>query len=630
MDGIDLETRYKGSRSEKRRLKSSGDSGEGGGSGYLVDSRYQMRALHWALFINIFTFAVFVTSMSLLYSDMQQDHFTVNYMLEGDVSVNGDTYRHVNFAAWGIWIGIAAGLVSVVLLCVRRSGREENTHHLFASSVSMFNFWTYAPVGLMEMLLTLALIQRVGLAHLWTIVYSGVTLFAAEFILCSTRIAREETTESQIRGDPSNKEYKSAGTTGFSVLAYICCKLVPYCLMAVAVAKYWPGAVVGAAFIVAFVWIGFRVLFTAVCMWWGIMFSGIQGYGMFRWIILRPKSSDTDHRAAKLRKFIQYTTGFGKWPRRVMWGGIIICMLGFILVTIETNTPFGDGDRGGLHVYERITSTIYTDGGVTAKVQFDRTWEMGRIFLPMIFGLPFIMIIFLGIYQFRHDYAEDEQITIEGFTGTRKAFSSWLEDAWHNARDPYNAFVFSVIRGFIVWMSLSVLGTTEYTELFMGMLLQLLSGMMWAEMRKNGSALYALLAVGACMLPFVQAIVNYCYMVNPSNVELAALIVLFVTFAAHEIVTFILYTNTFLTHVTYRAHFSRDKEPLNAMAQLVEWGIYTEEEGERGVKSQVRSFHPDRVVAVRYVGNIILVLVSVTMLYWMGAMHRANEISNPL
>lgn len=617
-----------------KRSRRQGDSGEGGGrgaDGYYLDSKYQQRALNWALFINTMGFAVFVVAASLLTSDMgMKSHFTVNYMLEGDVTTNGNTYRAVNIAAWATITGTILGFICWVLLVVRRGKKETTTHAYFATSVSMFNFWSYMPVAVLETLITLALMQRVGLSHLWTLIYSGVALAAAEFILCTTRIAREETTESQIRGDPNDKDYKAAGTTGFSILVYMVCKLVPYCLMSVAVSHYWPGAIVGAAFIVSFVWIGLRVLFTSLVMLHGIWFSGINGKGWFRWIILRPKGSDTDHHAAKLRKFIQYTSGFGKWPRRVMWVGVVICMIGFILVTVQTNKPFGDGDRGGLHVYERITSVIYIDEGLTAKPQFDRTWEMGRVFLPLIFGLPFIMIIFLGIYQYRHDYAPIESVTIEGYTGYRRAFSSWLEDAWHNARDPYNAFVFSVIRGFIVWMLLSTLGTTEYTELFMAMALQHLSGMMWAEMRKNGSHYYALLAVGSCLLPFVHATVNYSYEAVQSNVELAALIVLFAIFGAHEIITYVLYTDNFLARSKYYAEYDRDGKPANAMAQLVEWGIYTGDEGRKGRDAQVRSFHPDRVVAVRYVGNIVLVLTSVTMLYWLGAMHRANEISNPL
>lgn len=613
------------------RLNVAGAGEDQGGSSYVepkepLDYTYQRPARLFGLLVSTLTTVTFIAAMAILVSEQKMDYFTVNYMVEGDVSANGDTFHNINIACWAFIVGTIVGFVLFWPTNLYRCWSGESTH-VWASTVNMFNFYTYFPIALLESLATLALLQSTGLAHFWTMVYSAVSVFGAEVVLCMTRVAQEETLASRIRNDDNKRQYKSAGSSSLSILTYLVCKLVPFCLMAVAVSQRWPGDKIGAAFIIMFSVVGARVLFTAACFWKAIAFSvKYSDHGWFRWIVLRndKKSYQENDDAANFRTFIRYTSGFGRPPRIGMWVGTVVCLILFVFVTVNTQVDFRSGDRAGLNAFERITSVIYSNRGMTAHPQFDRTWGMGQVFLPIIFGLPALMMVPLIMLQCRRAHASEKVVTIPGTNvkATRKNYESWIEDAWANARDPYNAFAFAVARGFIAWMLLSITGTTEYTELLMAMKLQLVSSMIWTETRKNSSAINALLATLTCLLPFVHATVNYTKEANSSNVELAAVIVLFCAFAFHELLTLWFYVDTPCGQTYYSIRSS------DTLKELVKMGVYPA--GTTKVQGPRRSFHPERVVLWRYVVNVALIITSTLMIYWLGGMHHHSEIQNSL
>lgn len=597
-----------------------------------IDPSYQLKALKFGVILQWFTLGAFVLVMCLLVADQKGDWWTINYLLEGDTSVNGDTYRTVNLATLVFAIG---AVPAFILACLNSHRLKNSDRYGYAKTAHMFNALNYGPVALMDAFAALAILQSCGLGHLWTLIYSTVSVFMADVVLCMTRISMVETrTSVQKRSTNSAKasKLKSEGSTMLSVWVFLICKLVPFILSGVAVSAHWPGALPATAFIVYIVWLGIRVLFTSTVLTWRLCSNDTSNadHGAFRWIIMRPAGSKMNDDTDAFRKAVDIINGFGTRPLAVMFIGSLISTLMFVLTMIETQIAFGSGDRGGKNVVERISSVIYTNGGLTQVAQFDRTWPMGQVFVPLQFALPMVMIVPLFLLLWTRMRAPQAMVVVGKGQAAKKyptrSYNSTLERQWMNARDPGHSGVFAITNGCGVWMLLSITGTHEYTELLSALTLQLVSGMMWAESRKSYSVSYAALATFVCLLPFSHSAMNYARASDHSNIELTAMLVMFIAVGIREISSWLLYlsseTKDTSSHKGCCSNYSHD---LHALVNL---GEIDAKDAKEGITGYYRSWHPDRVVAWRYAINLLVNFAFVLVIYWLGTMHRGTDINN--
>lgn len=536
---------------------------------------YHEEALSYGFWLTTATVVVFAVCSGLILAETKANHYTVSYYLNGDRSVNGDTFRGVSFAYPGTIIGGVLGLICWALLLYRKVTHDNDVH--FFSNAHQFNAWIYFPVQSMKLLLALALMQTCGLAHLWSMIYTGLAVGFGGFLLTIMRL--EVSTRSSESTRRSNK--KLNGSSALSVFSYIIAELSPYCIMAAAVAKQWPGDKLGTAFILAFCFVGVQVLFSA-----GLLLKKMlpcvepSDKGWFRWVVLRTESTRIADRSQTYRKLQTYS----KNVMPAMWWCCATATIAFLIFTFETQLGFNTSardDRGGRNIYERITWLLPTGDGETVKAQFDRTWAMGQYFVPFIFGLPMLLMPFLIHLQCRKSNG----------SLTR------LEDYWCTGRDPYNEAFYGAGRFMLYWMLLNITGTTEFHELFLAGLMAILGRMLWAEARKDFSLAYMIMAMIATFIPLVHAAVNYASQVNQSNVELAAVIVLWIMVGVSEAVTFAFYI------------IPKKKD---------------------GVKELYRVLHPDTVVVVRLLFNWAVAFAGVISIYSLGGMHQGYEIDNPL
>ena len=569
------------------------------GAGLFSQFEYHKEALRFAAFINVWTLIAVVVAGTVLLIDQKDKHVTVHYYLEGDDSVNGDTFRGVNAALWGTIVSASLLFLNLLTLFFRyRTGERD---HPFAKTgqEQRFNLYSYFPVAVADGLMLLALSQSCGLALLWPMVYGTLGCVLGDFLLCMMRLS----TDKGANGQP-----KLVGSSFVSVIVYWMSKFTPYILIFACIGARHPGQnpVIAVSFYFAF--LAVRVLFSGFAFLVPMLSGTKKDTGAFRWVVMRVDGQASGGTTAEqsVRAYRDALDPYwGRHVGTVMFWGSIISGIAYFIVQFQTQLGFGSGPRAGREVYERITWTVTSliePYGETVFVQFDRTWPMGQYFVVLIFGLP-MLFIFPLLHLF--------------YRRSQGRFDSLWEDYWKHARDPYNAVVFGVCKFCAVWMLLSILGTTEFTSLLLGGLSTVYSSMLWAESRKNHSIGYSVLAVLAGLVPFVHAIVNYVCMVSTSKVELVALILLIIAHAAGEIFSFVVY------------NVSQTKD-LNdgAVQALVAAYPQFRAAAERGIKDLYRVWNPSFVVAVRYALGLVFNFTAVICIYWLGGMHHGWEIVN--
>ena len=580
-DGDDVELTNHGTRGKSRACHT------GAKMRHSDANHLKQAAVNWGFCWTVMTLIAFLVLSVILAQERTSGHFTTHYWLNGNDDIDGDTFRSQNVSLVASCVVSVVLLISTIMLGWRTFNKlaradlrnGEGKWALGRKSAMARNHAVYEPIAVADALAFVMAAQEGGLANLWVMIIGAALSLAGDVLLPLLRL--------EVRSE------KLKGSSGVAMLSYLLCKLMPFTLVIVSVAKYVPMTKVTAAIATYYAIMGLRVVLSFWMFMWPslvYMFGG-EAYddGCARWVVERSDSDpDTGHRNSQAKEISEYTNdpkNTKKWRRNVFWVQIIgafVCLVLFWITLSGTQWTLGDSDSGGRHVFARITMTTTTGPSGEIVTQFDRTYPLGQFAIPMQFAL--MMLLFFVLLFWRC------------WPGLR----STLGHYWQRGRDPFAEFAFGVADFFVVWTLLTITGTTEVAELIINGACILGSRMIWSETRKNSSFYFSLLAFLTGMLPFVQAAVNISLVTVRSNQQLWAVIVLFILYGVRDLVLYVI-----LNHV--ETHVTVDGVDLRA---------------------KLRVLKPHHVVISRSIGNVIIRIVSMCVLYYTHALYDGWQIVN--
>jgi hypothetical protein len=153
-----------------------GEGGAGGGlsgrrRGVFKRSRFATYAfkddyLMYTFGLTIIFAAAYCTCVGLIFSERKWDKIDTHYWLEGDNSVNGDSYHNTNFAAGAMFGVIAIFVLSLGNFLLRytdyefKGGSSATGKKAFAdSSNHTNNAMTHGPISIAEALVLVSFVQ---------------------------------------------------------------------------------------------------------------------------------------------------------------------------------------------------------------------------------------------------------------------------------------------------------------------------------------------------------------------------------------------------------------------------------------------------------------------------------------
>lgn len=527
-----------------------------------------LRANFW---IGVLVMATAVVSGALVVNEYKDTHWTVNYWLEGDNSLNGDTLRHISMVIPAFVISVTILTANVLILGLRWHGDCEFKFMENWSNYSN-NALIYGCIGVSEAFITLFFTQVVGNSNLWAMIYVTVLTLLGDLIGVAIRIYWV-----QRKNEPDQR----GGSSWWAPLLYLCVKMTPLVFLAVSADRVGLPTNVKVAFWLFFGVTTFRVCLMFVAQMLAIMSCSSQ-WNLYRCLVMQPnvKASDDqrqqsqDQSVSRTRYRLAQALDNEKTKNKTRIYLGLVMFLNFACTLIFTFfTQLGCTGRSVCReVYERLTYTLTLSGGESVAVQFDRVWPVLQVAVPFQFGL---LTLVAGFYL----------VAVRQF-----------QLAWVNVADFMHDLCFAVADFFFVWVILNMTGTTELSELLLGATLILACNMLFAESRSKYPWYFALIPSLAALLPFAHASSNIAMLQNRSNQELAWTIVAFVCYAIRN--------SAFLAmRYVWKTHRNGG-----------EYNKYFDE-------------HPIVYVNVRYWVNWVLRWIVIGV--WLsGSFHHGDDISN--
>lgn len=443
------------------------------------------------LFITCVVLCTVVTAGALVANEYTDTHWTIHYWLEGDNSLNGDTFRHISTIIPAFTIAGACLLINILFISLQLWEKEECGLHCSEWGSYRQNAMMQGLVGVAEALITLIFTQVTGNSNLWAIIYVGFLSLFGDLIGASIRVFFNE------RGT-------RGGSSRWAPIMYLCVKMTPLVFLAISADRIGLPTNVKVAFWLFFSMTTFRVTVMALAQ----LAATFKMQKLYRHLLMQPIAADMPTAAeiaAREKTRDALATPRATYNQRMFLGAAVFInfalTLSFILVSNLDHTS-----SVSRQVYERITWTLTHAGGEAYHVEFDRVWGVLQVAVPLQFGLLMVMGVFYAI------------------------FIDHVRYAWTNVADFFHDLCYAVGDFFFVWVILNMSGTTELSELLLGSTLIFACDMLFAESRSRYSRWFMLVPSLVGLLPFAHASSNIAMLQNRSRQELAWTIVAFVAF----------------------------------------------------------------------------------------------------
>ena len=506
--------------------------------------------------LTLIMFCFFTASASLVFNEYKSDNWTIHYWLEGDDSINGDSWSSANVGLWG---GICAIIVLGLSLVVFAS-RTFCKFGRFGASWGPVknNLAVWGPLALGQAFMTMAFTQVTGTSNLWSIVYMGAFALMSDWVGVSLRVLWKE-----------NRRYGS-GLLG--LLAYLGMKSLPLIYLALCATRNGLSTNITAAY-----WLFFAASTIKLCWFVGVfalamitphhnnlhvklVFQSVDAYHNPLTVDVGPQKDTRGslHSKKSLKKAVKYFMIFL----------LLANMVCVVLFSVGTTVGFQDTNR---KVYERVTWTLTkpTANAVTYNVEFDRVWGVLQVALPIQFGALFLVLCYHLIF-----------------------FDSFYNHML-NGSDVLSDMAYAVGDFFIVWATLNMTGTTEFSELLSASFLAFACCVVLIEARREYEWYFTLVPTLTFLLPMCHAAVNIAMLATRSSQELDLTALTFVVLGLRQL---------FFLWMRYRPY------------ENVEGWYYYDQ-------------HPNKGIFIRYVLNWVVRWLVVAI--WLSqAFHWGDDIIN--